>query len=61
MGVFFVYVDAAGKWRWRLFAGNERIIADSGQGYHSQRDCEYGVQLVKQLAPMAQVQVKAAA
>lgn len=54
-----MYVDAAGKWRWRLFAGNERIIADSGQGYQSQRDCEHGVQLVKQLAPTAEVKLHA--
>ncbi len=60
MGVFVVYVDSAGQYRWRLFAANNRIIADSGEGYGSQRDCEYGIQLVKQLAPTAQVQVKVA-
>jgi len=58
MGVFVVYVDDAGQYRWRLFAANNRIIADSGEGYRSQGDCEHGVQLVKQLAPTAQVQVK---
>lgn len=28
-----VYPDRAGKWRWRLVAGNGQIIADSGEGY----------------------------
>lgn len=32
-----IYRDRAGKWRWRLVAGNGKIVADSGQGY-SRRD-----------------------
>jgi hypothetical protein len=28
MGVFVVYVDNAGQYRWRLFAANNRIIAE---------------------------------
>lgn len=28
-----VYLDAAGKWRWRHVAANGRITADGGQGY----------------------------
>ena len=31
--VFEIYRDAAGEWRWRLVAGNGRIVADSGEGY----------------------------
>ncbi len=60
MGVFVVYVDNVGQYRWRLFAANNRILADSGEGYRSQSDCEHGIQLVKQLAPSAQAQVKVA-
>lgn len=32
---FVVYQDRAGLWRWRLLAANNRIIADSGEGYAS--------------------------
>ncbi|HEX5708969.1 MAG TPA: DUF1508 domain-containing protein [Pyrinomonadaceae bacterium] len=42
-----VYEDSAGEWRWRLRAGNNRIIADSGEGYRDRRDCLHGIDLVK--------------
>lgn len=45
--VFQVYEDAGGEWRWRLIAGNERIIAVSGEGYHNRQDCLHGIELVK--------------
>jgi uncharacterized protein YegP (UPF0339 family) len=45
---FQVYQDAAGEWRWRLVAGNDRIIADSGEGYRDRRDCLHGIELVKE-------------
>ena len=45
--VFHVYEDAAGEWRWRLVAGNERIIAESGEGYRDRQDCLHGIELVK--------------
>ena len=44
---FHVYKDAAGEWRWRLVAGNGRIIAVSGEGYRDRGDCLHGVKLVK--------------
>lgn len=47
--VFRVYEDAAGEWRWRLVAGNERVIADSGEGYRDKRDCLHAIELVKDL------------
>ena len=28
-----VYRDTAGEWRWRLWASNGNVIADSGEGY----------------------------
>lgn len=31
--VLAVYRDAAGEWRWTLWAPNKRIVADSGEGY----------------------------
>lgn len=35
---FQFYEDRAGLWRWRLIAPNNRIIADSGEGYASRRN-----------------------
>jgi uncharacterized protein YegP (UPF0339 family) len=32
---FQVFRDSRGDYRWRLVAGNGRIIADSGEGYAS--------------------------
>jgi uncharacterized protein YegP (UPF0339 family) len=28
-----VYEDGQGEWRWRVRAGNNRIVADSAEGY----------------------------
>jgi len=28
-----IYRDNSGDWRWRAKAGNNRIVADSGEGY----------------------------
>lgn len=33
------YVDGAGEWRWKALAGNNRIVADSGEGYENLNDC----------------------
>lgn len=41
------YIDAASEWRWRLWAANNRIIADSGEGYARKQDCLAGIALVK--------------
>lgn len=35
---FEVYLDHADEYRWRLVAGNGRIVADSGEGYDSARN-----------------------
>lgn len=44
---YFMYRDAAGYWRWRLYANNNRIIADSAESYHNRQDCLAGISLVK--------------
>lgn len=44
---FQIFVDAAGEWRWRLWASNGRIIADSGEGYKNKADCLHGIGLVQ--------------
>jgi uncharacterized protein YegP (UPF0339 family) len=45
--VYVMYKDAAGYWRWRLFATNNKIVADSGEGYVNKTDCEHGINLCK--------------
>jgi uncharacterized protein YegP (UPF0339 family) len=52
---FYVYTDSAGEWRWRLRASNDKIIADSGEGYYSQSGCEEAVARVQREAPIATV------
>ena len=32
------YKDAAGEWRWRAKAGNNEVVADSGEGYQNRQD-----------------------
>ncbi len=56
MAKFQIFTDKAGEYRWRLRANNNEIIADSAEGYKAKSDCEHGVDLVKQLAPTAEVQ-----
>jgi uncharacterized protein YegP (UPF0339 family) len=45
---FHRYTDARGQWRWRLWSANNRILADSGQGYDSLADCDHAIALVQQ-------------
>lgn len=42
-----VYRDTANQWRWRLYAANNKIIADSGESYYNKQDCLSGIALVK--------------
>lgn len=41
------YRDVAGQWRWRLRAANQRILANSGEGYRNKQDCLDAIALVK--------------
>lgn len=47
---FVIYQDSAGLWRWRLFAANSRIIADSAESYSNKSDALHGVKLVAAVA-----------
>lgn len=55
MSQFEVFKDNSNEYRWRLRANNFRIIATSGEGYINKSDCLHAIQLVKELAPTAQV------
>lgn len=47
---YLKYRDAAGQWRWQLKAANGRIIANSGEGYYNETDCDNAIRLVKSSA-----------
>jgi uncharacterized protein YegP (UPF0339 family) len=37
---FIVYQDRVGEWRWQLKSGNNvDVLADSGEGYKSEKYC----------------------
>jgi uncharacterized protein len=54
-GKFELYSDAAGKFRFRLKAGNGEIIAVSSEGYESKSGAENGIESVRTNAPSAPV------
>lgn len=43
---FHIYRDHHNEWRWLLQAENGRKIADSGEGYHQEKDCIDAISLV---------------
>ncbi|MFC5719001.1 YegP family protein [Streptomyces gamaensis] len=53
-GKFEMYQDKAGKYRYRLKAGNGEIIA-VGEAYNSKAACQNGIDSVKRNAPTAEV------
>lgn len=57
MARFQIFKDARGEFRWRLRAGNNEIIATSGEGYKAKVDCEHVIDLVKRDGPSAPVEV----
>ncbi|HUS46902.1 MAG TPA: DUF1508 domain-containing protein [Phycisphaerae bacterium] len=54
---FEVYRDAKGEWRWRLRAGNGRIVADSGESYRKRRAAWFATGWVAIHAPHAKTKV----
>lgn len=44
---YVYYKDHNDEWRWRLKASNGRIIADSGEGYSTERACLADIEHVK--------------
>ena len=44
---YIYYRDNKDEWRWRLKASNGRIIADSGEGYSTERECLADIERVK--------------
>jgi uncharacterized protein YegP (UPF0339 family) len=52
---FDAYEDLAGKWRWRLVAGNERTVATSGESFDSHWHALRAAENVRGVAAAAQV------
>lgn len=44
---YWIYRDQQNFWRWYLAAGNNRKLADSGEGYYNEQDCLSAIGLVK--------------
>jgi len=53
---FELYKDAKGEFRWRIRAGNNRIIGASGEGYTNKTDCLDAIDRIKEAATDATVQ-----
>lgn len=53
MANFQVYKDTRGEWRWRFQAENNKIVADSAEGYQNRADCLDGIRIVKRESPKA--------
>lgn len=43
---YIIYQDLRGEWRWRLVAGNNRILADSAESYTDQYSVEEALGLI---------------
>lgn len=43
---FYVYNDKSGYLRWRLRAGNGKILADSAESYKSMRSLMHAIEIV---------------
>ena len=48
MANFEIYRDADNEFRWRFQANNGRIMAESGEGYNNQANCQHAILLIKQ-------------
>ena len=57
-GKFEVYADAGGKFRWRLRAGNNEIVASSGESFSSKQAAINGCEATQRAASGATIDVK---
>lgn len=55
-GKFNVYQDQGGSWRWRLRAGNNEIVAVSGEGFSSKQAAIGGCEAVQRACDGAAVE-----
>lgn len=55
MNRYEIYRDKRGTWRWRLVAKNQKIVADSAEGYQTRRSALRAAERVRLLAWKARV------
>jgi uncharacterized protein YegP (UPF0339 family) len=44
---YVIFKDANGLWRWALYAGSNRKIAEASAGYVNKSECQSAISLVK--------------
>ncbi|MBL8961571.1 MAG: DUF1508 domain-containing protein [Gemmatimonadetes bacterium] len=54
-GHYAIYVDRAGKYRWRLHNDAGQNVANSGQGFDSRADCEAELRWMRQRASVVPI------
>lgn len=52
---FTIYRDNAGGFRWRLQAGNNRIVADSGESYFDRSGAKQAAERVRRAIGGAEI------
>lgn len=53
-----VYKDRGGKFRWRIKSPNNRILADSAQGYKTRRALYKSLNLLRKIFPHVPIEEK---
>jgi len=53
---FEIYKDSRGRFRWRLKAANNRVIASASEGYVAKADCRNAIEFVRREAAAAILQ-----
>ena len=53
---FELYRDSRGRFRWRLKAGNGRVIATANEAYNTKAACRQAIERVRSGAATAQVE-----
>ncbi len=53
---FEIFKDARKEYRWRLKAGNGKVIGMSDEGYARKDDCRHAIDLIKEGAANAKVE-----
>jgi len=53
---FRIYKDNWKQWRWRLVAGNGKIVADSAEGYRNRRDIRRMIEKIMSEVEIAEVE-----
>ena len=50
-----IYIGKNGEYRWRMVAGNGRIVADSGEGYKAKANARKGLNAVEHIILIGEI------